>query len=126
MAAAGRAHVRRIGDPVADASLLWDRSPLSRVDNIRIPVLVAHGSRDPRVQREEAERVVAAMRDHGVPHEYLLFEDEGHGFVKPRNRLAFYAAADRFLAQHLGGRQADSSVTPIHPVRKSRMTSSHR
>jgi dipeptidyl aminopeptidase/acylaminoacyl peptidase len=106
---------RRIGDPVADASLLWDRSPLSRVEHIRIPVLVAHGSRDPRVRRDEAERVVAAMRDSGVPHEYLLFQDEGHGFVKPRNRLAFYAAADRFLARHLGRRQATSPVTPIHP-----------
>jgi hypothetical protein len=77
--------------------MLWDRSPLSRIRDVRIPVLVAHGGRDPRVRRDEAERVVAALRAGGVPHEYLLFEDEGHGFVKPRNGLAFYTAAERFL-----------------------------
>jgi dipeptidyl aminopeptidase/acylaminoacyl peptidase len=105
---AARLH-RRIGDPKADAGFLWSRSPLSRVAKIAVPVLVAHGARDPRVRQDEAERVVAAMRENSVPHEYLLFEDEGHGFVKPRNRLAFYAAAERFLARHLGGRCQDTS-----------------
>jgi dipeptidyl aminopeptidase/acylaminoacyl peptidase len=44
------------------------------------------------------------MKEHGVPYEYLLFDDEGHGFVRPENRETFYAAAERFLAEHLGGR----------------------
>jgi len=100
---------RRIGDPDADRDLLLARSPLSAVDRIRIPVLVAQGANDPRVRREESEQVVAAMRRNGVPHEYLLFPDEGHGFVHPANRLTFYAAAERFLAEHLGGR---CEVTP--------------
>jgi dipeptidyl aminopeptidase/acylaminoacyl peptidase len=48
---------------------------------------------------------VAALRERGIPHEYLLFEDEGHGFVKPANRMRFYAATEHFLATHLGGRE---------------------
>ena len=84
--------------------MLWARSPLSRVDDIRIPVLVAQGANDPRVKRAEAEQIVAALQAKGIPHEYLLFEDEGHGLAKPENRERFYAAAEAFLAQHLGGR----------------------
>jgi dipeptidyl aminopeptidase/acylaminoacyl peptidase len=94
----------RIGDPLVDGDFLWSRSPLSRVDELRIPVLVAHGAKDPRVPRTEAEQIVAALRDRAIPHEYLLFPDEGHGFMKPKNRIAFYAAAERFLSEHLGGR----------------------
>jgi dipeptidyl aminopeptidase/acylaminoacyl peptidase len=95
---------RRVGDPETDADFLWSRSPLSRVDDIRIPLLIAQGANDPRVKQAEAEQIVAALREKGIPHQYLLFPDEGHGFAKPENRLRFYAAAERFLAQHLGGR----------------------
>src|SRR5262249_30056478 len=82
----------------------WSRSPLSRVADIRIPILVAQGANDPRVKQAEAEQIVAALVEKGIDHEYLLFPDEGHGFAKPENRLKFYAAAERFLAKHLGGR----------------------
>jgi dipeptidyl aminopeptidase/acylaminoacyl peptidase len=95
---------RRVGDPETDADFLWSRSPLSRVGDIRIPLLVAQGANDPRVKQAEAEQIVTALREKGIPHEYLLFPDEGHGFARPKNRLRFYAAAERFLAQHLGGR----------------------
>ena len=74
------------------------------MEQIRIPILVAQGANDPRVKQAEAEQIVAAMRDKGIDHEYLLFPDEGHGFAKPENRMKFYAAAERFLAKHLGGR----------------------
>jgi len=94
----------RVGDPDTEADLLWSRSPLSKVDRVRIPMLIAQGANDPRVKQAESEQIVAAMRDKGIPHEYLLFPDEGHGFAKPENRLRFYAAAERFLAEHLGGR----------------------
>ena len=94
----------RIGDPATDADLLWERSPLSRVDDIRIPLLIVQGANDPRVKQAESEQIVAALREKAIPHEYMLFEDEGHGFAKPENRLRFYAAAERFLAEHLGGR----------------------
>jgi dipeptidyl aminopeptidase/acylaminoacyl peptidase len=69
-----------------------------------VPLLIAQGANDPRVKRAESEQIVAALREKGIEHEYLVFEDEGHGFAKPENRVAFYAAAERFLAQHLGGR----------------------
>jgi dipeptidyl aminopeptidase/acylaminoacyl peptidase len=94
----------RVGNPDSDAEFLRSRSPLTHVDRIRIPLLIAQGANDPRVKQSESEQIVAVMRDKGIDHEYLLFPDEGHGFAKPANRLRFYAAAERFLARHLGGR----------------------
>ncbi len=67
-------------------------------------MLIAQGANDPRVKQAESEQIVAAMKEKGIDYEYLLFEDEGHGFARPENRLKFYAAAERFLARHLGGR----------------------
>ena len=98
---------RRVGDPAKDADFLWSRSPLSRVSSIRIPLLIAQGANDPRVKQAESEQIVAALKEAGIDHDYLLFPDEGHGFAKPENRLRFYAAAERFLARHLGGRAED-------------------
>jgi dipeptidyl aminopeptidase/acylaminoacyl peptidase len=77
---------------------------LSRVDDIGIPVLIAQGENDPRVKRAESEQIVEAMKEHGIDHEYAMYENEGHGLTKPENRLDFYHRADRFLAKHLGGR----------------------
>jgi len=95
---------RRVGHPERDKELLDSRSPLNHVDRIRIPLLIAQGANDPRVKESESEQIVAAMKTNGIDHEYLLFPDEGHGFAKPENRLKFYAAAERFLAKHMGGR----------------------
>jgi dipeptidyl aminopeptidase/acylaminoacyl peptidase len=95
---------RRVGNPAVDREFLWSRSPLSRADTIRIPLLIAQGANDPRVKQAESEQIVAALDKAGIGYEYLLFPDEGHGFAKPENRLRFYAAADRFLARYLGGR----------------------
>ena len=95
---------RRVGNPETDAEFMWSRSPLSRVTDIRIPLLIAQGANDPRVKQAESEQIVAALTAAGIEHEYLLFPDEGHGLVKPANRLRFYAAAERFLARYLGGR----------------------
>jgi len=95
---------RRVGDPAKDTEFLWSRSPLSRASDIRIPLLIAQGANDPRVKQAESEQIVAALKAAGIDYEYMLFPDEGHGFAKPENRLRFYAAAERFLARHLGGR----------------------
>ncbi len=95
---------RRVGNPETEADFLRARSPLTHVDRIRIPLLIAQGANDPRVKQSESEQIVAALQAKGIAHEYLLFEDEGHGFAKPENRLRFYAAAEHFLATHLGGR----------------------
>jgi len=94
----------RVGNPETEADLLWSRSPLSRAGDVRVPLLIAQGANDPRVKQAESEQIVAALKANGIDHEYLLFPDEGHGFAKPENRLRFYAAAERFLAAHLGGR----------------------
>jgi dipeptidyl aminopeptidase/acylaminoacyl peptidase len=74
------------------------------VESVRIPLLIAQGANDPRVKQAESEQFVAALKEKGIDHQYMLFEDEGHGFAKPENRLRFYAAAESFLARHLGGR----------------------
>ena len=95
---------RRVGDPVKDAEFLKSRSPLYKADQIKIPMLIAQGANDPRVKQAQAEMIVEALRRNEVDHEYLLFADEGHGFERPENRLKFYAAAEKFLAAHLGGR----------------------
>jgi dipeptidyl aminopeptidase/acylaminoacyl peptidase len=95
---------QRIGDPAEERDFLWSRSPLSRIENVRAPVLIAQGANDPRVPASESEQMVAALRKHGVDHEYVLFPDEGHGVSNPRNRLAFYAKIEAFLAHHVGGR----------------------
>ena len=95
---------RRVGHPETDVDLLWERSPLSRVADIRIPLLIAQGANDPRVKMSESDQIVEALRERGIPHTYLVYEDEGHGFKKPENAMAFQAEAERFLAEHLGGR----------------------
>jgi dipeptidyl aminopeptidase/acylaminoacyl peptidase len=98
---------RRLGNPENDVDFLWSRSPLSKADQITIPLLIAQGANDPRVKQAESEQIVAALTAAGVEHEYMLFPDEGHGFAKPENRMRFYAAAERFLARYLGGRAED-------------------
>jgi len=95
---------RRVGNPETEPDFLWRRSPLSAVDAIRIPLLIVQGANDPRVKQAEAEQIVAALTGKGLAHTYQLFEDEGHGLAKPANRERFYAEAEHFLAEHLGGR----------------------
>ncbi len=94
----------RLGDPEKDAEFLMSRSPLFKVENIKIPMLIAQGAHDPRVKQAEADQIVEAMKAKGLAYEYVLFEDEGHGFAKTENRLKFYGIAEAFLAKHLGGR----------------------
>ncbi len=95
---------KRVGNPDTEEEFLKSRSPLFRVDQIKIPILIAQGANDPRVKQTESEQIVDAMKKKGIEYEYMLFPDEGHGFAKPENRLKFYAAAEKFLAKHLGGR----------------------
>ncbi len=94
---------KRLGNPEKDEELLKARSPLFKADQIKVPLLIAQGANDPRVKQAESDQIVAAMRKNGKDVEYIVFPDEGHGFARPENRLKFYAAAERFLARHLGG-----------------------
>ena len=94
---------RRVGNPETEREFLESRSPLFKVDQIKILILIAQGANDPRVKKSESEQIVAAMEEKGIPHEYVVFEDEGHGFLKAENRLKFYGIAEKFLADNLGG-----------------------
>jgi dipeptidyl aminopeptidase/acylaminoacyl peptidase len=87
-----------------DREFLMERSPISRVNDIRRPLLIGQGANDPRVTREESDQIVKAMRAKGLPVTYILYPDEGHGFKRPENRLSFYAVAEKFLSEHIGGR----------------------
>ena len=96
----------RVGDPRTEEGkkLLNDRSPLSRVDAIKKPLLIGQGANDPRVKQAESDQIVKSMKDKNLPVTYVLYPDEGHGFARPPNRTSFYAVAEGFLAQCLGGR----------------------
>lgn len=90
-----------IGDPVKDQALLEQISPVFHVDQIKVPLLIAQGANDPRVNKAESDQMVAALRKRGIPVEYLVKDNEGHGNFNEENRLDFYGAMEKFLAQHL-------------------------
>lgn len=97
---------RYVGDP-SDPEQREDllaRSTISRIDDIKVPLLVGQGGNDPRVTKQEADQLVAAMQDKGLPVTYLNYPDEGHGFQKPENRMSFFATMEGFLETCLGGR----------------------
>ncbi|MFV8819903.1 S9 family peptidase [Haliea sp. E17] len=96
-----------VGNPevAADRADMLSRSAISRVDHIRAPLLIGQGENDPRVTKLESDQLVATMEEKGLPVTYVNFPDEGHGFARPENRLAFYAVMEGFLAHEcLGGR----------------------
>ncbi|MBN1436134.1 MAG: S9 family peptidase [Sedimentisphaerales bacterium] len=98
--------VNRVGDPATaeGRKLLKERSPLTYVDRICKPLLIAQGANDPRVKQAESDQIVEAMQAKGIAVTYLLYGDEGHGFARPENNLSFYAVVEAFLAECLGGR----------------------
>ncbi len=95
-----------VGDPdnPEDLAEMEARSPINRVDDIVAPLLVIQGANDPRVKKAESDQIVEALRARNVPVEYIVKDDEGHGFVKPDNKRDVYRAVERFLATHIGGR----------------------
>jgi dipeptidyl aminopeptidase/acylaminoacyl peptidase len=97
---------RRVGDPRTPdgRALLKARSPLHRAGNITKPMLIGHGANDVRCKVSESDQIVAAMAANGIPVTYVVFPDEGHGFARPENSIAFNAITEAFLARHLGGR----------------------
>lgn len=97
---------QRVGDVSTEEGrkFLASRSPITFVDRIKRPLLIGQGANDPRVKQAESDQIVEVMKKKGLPVTYVLYPDEGHGFARPENRLSFYAVAEAFLAQHLGGR----------------------
>jgi dipeptidyl aminopeptidase/acylaminoacyl peptidase len=100
----------RMGDPNTPEgkAILEKASPLNSADKIKTPLLVVQGANDPRVNKAESDQIVVALRDRGFPVEYIVADDEGHGFAKPVNNMAMLAAAEKFMATTLGGRYQES------------------
>ena len=94
------------GDPRTEEGrkILASKSPINKVDNIKKPLLIAQGANDSRVVKAESDQIVEKIQSKGIPVTYLLYPDEGHGFARPENRLSFYAVAEEFLNNNLGGK----------------------
>jgi dipeptidyl aminopeptidase/acylaminoacyl peptidase len=105
----------RMADPDTPEGNTWfaEHSPVTRAGDIKTPLLVVQGANDPRVNRREAEQIVVALRDRGLPVEYILAPDEGHGFRRPVNNMAMYMAAERFIAKYLDGRYQESGTSDV-------------
>ncbi len=99
-----------VGDPATEPDFIRSISPFFHVDKIEVPMLVAQGANDPRVKKEESDQIVAALRARGIEVEYIVKDNEGHGFANEENRFEFYGAMEKFLGQHLGG-----SVAKVPP-----------
>ena len=92
----------QVGDPEKDLDMLTAYSPALQAHLIKAPLFVAQGANDPRVNKAESDQMVEALRKRGVEVEYMVKDDEGHGFHNQENRFDFYRAMERFLKQHLG------------------------
>jgi dipeptidyl aminopeptidase/acylaminoacyl peptidase len=90
-----------IGHPQADSMHYVEASPIFHADKIKVPLMVVQGAMDPRVKKSEADQIVEALAARGVEVDYILREDEGHGFYKQENRIALYESIEIFLARHL-------------------------
>ncbi|MEB2399053.1 MAG: S9 family peptidase [Alcaligenaceae bacterium] len=90
-----------VGDPDADRERLVATSPALNAERIKTPLFIAQGAHDPRVNKDESDQMVQALRDRGVEVEYMVKDNEGHGFHNDENKFEFYERMERFLAQHL-------------------------
>ncbi len=93
-----------IGDPVKDKELLESFSPVFLADRIKTPLFIAQGANDPRLNKTESDQIVAALEKRGISVQYMVKENEGHGFDNQENRFDFYRAMEEFLSEHLGGK----------------------
>jgi dipeptidyl aminopeptidase/acylaminoacyl peptidase len=106
----------RVGDYTTTEGqfFLQEHSPLTFADRIKRPLLIGQGANDPRVKKAESDQIVAALQQNHIPVTYVVFPDEGHGFVRPDNRLAFDAVTEAFFAEHLGGRYQPIGDAFVH------------
>jgi dipeptidyl aminopeptidase/acylaminoacyl peptidase len=100
-----------VGHPEKDEQLLREASPLFFADRIKAPLLVAQGANDPRVKQQESDQIVEALQARGIDVQYIVKEDEGHGFANQENRFEFYRAMESFLEEHLQGVPQDTPDT---------------
>jgi len=114
---------KRMGNPNTPEgrAQLERQSPLNSASKIKTPLMVVQGANDPRVNKRESDQIVIALRDRKFPVEYIVAPDEGHGFARPVNNMAMYAAAEKFLAKHLGARYQEGG-TPEAMTRLKEIT----
>ncbi len=93
-----------VGDPVKDSVLMTEASPAFHADKIKTPLFVAQGANDPRVNKAESDQMVEALKKRGIAVEYMVKNDEGHGFANENNRIDFYKAMDKFFGKYLSGK----------------------
>src|SRR5215469_2605371 len=105
-------------DPVQEADMLA-RSPITKVDRIRTPLLVLQGANDARVVKAESDNIVQSLRARGVPVEYIVADDEGHGFQNPENVKVMYRAVERHFGKYLGGRISPRDVPMQANIRQA-------
>lgn len=98
-----------VGNPKSDSISLREISPVFYVDRIKAPLFIAQGANDPRVNKAESDQVVEALKKRGIQVEYMVKDNEGHGFANEENQFDFYGAMERFLAKHIGGRISTQS-----------------
>jgi dipeptidyl aminopeptidase/acylaminoacyl peptidase len=91
----------RVGDPVKDKDLLTKVSPVFHADKIKTPLFVAQGANDPRVNKAESDQIVDALKKRGINVQYMVKDNEGHGFANQENRFDFYKAMEEFFEKHL-------------------------
>ena len=87
----------KVGHPEKDEELLRAASPVFHADKIKAPLFVAQGARDPRVNKAESDQIVMALEKQGIKVEYMVKDNEGHGFHNEENRFEFYEAMEKFL-----------------------------
>ena len=90
-----------VGDPETEVDFLMERSPITYVDQIKTPLLIIQGAKDPRVVKGESDQMVKRLRERGVDVRYEVFEDEGHGFTKRENELKAFGDTAAFFMEHL-------------------------
>jgi dipeptidyl aminopeptidase/acylaminoacyl peptidase len=90
-----------VGDPETEQDFLLERSPITYVDQVRAPLLVIQGANDPRVVKGESDQMVERLRELGREVEYVVFDDEGHGFTKRQNELKAFRASAEWLERYL-------------------------
>jgi dipeptidyl aminopeptidase/acylaminoacyl peptidase len=100
-----------VGHPEKEKELLTAASPVFHSDKIKVPLLIAQGANDPRVNKAESDQMVEALKKRGIEVPYIVKSNEGHGFANEENRFEFYRAMEEFLGKHLGGRVEKTSET---------------
>ena len=103
-----------IGDPVKDKELLTAISPVFYADKFKVPLLVAQGANDPRVKKAESDQIVQALEKRGIDVQYMVKNNEGHGFANEENRFEFYRTMEIFLGQHLGSKVDNRAAWIFH------------